>query len=63
MIKFESVFKKWYHCPCCLNYSIEPMKCCGQMMIEEESEESESRERKRNNDYLNSYTISKTPSF
>lgn len=26
---------KWFRCPSCLNYSINPMECCGESMIEE----------------------------
>lgn len=30
---------KWYHCPQCWNYSIQPMECCGEFMVEEYEDE------------------------
>jgi len=37
----STVYKtdKWYHCPTCLNYSLTPMECCGEQMVEEIDDE------------------------
>lgn len=32
---------KWYKCPYCWNYSLQPMECCGINMVEEEEDEEE----------------------
>ncbi|AKM82028.1 MAG: hypothetical protein UT28_C0001G0217 [Berkelbacteria bacterium GW2011_GWE1_39_12] len=32
---------KWFRCPNCSNYSLTPMECCGENMVEEHEEEVE----------------------
>jgi hypothetical protein len=38
-MELRSVTGRWYHCPTCWNYSVRPMECCGENMVEEADEE------------------------
>lgn len=39
-----STTKKWYRCPYCWNYSVRPMKCCGENMVEVVEEDDDEKE-------------------